>query len=181
MLGPHGWGVGGFLEAMLPGVLAPPVLQGEDRRRGGPWRSGWWPQQRPMGQTGSLDVLWPEVRSSLFFGKQTLGGRGVGPTDPPTHHVLRECLTQVGFSIGTGAWSGRATTGFSSSTPRCSCPCGRSPWTWSTAGTSTGSSRTRRTSASWGPRPVSAGPVRVQAECSQGAGGTCALPGCGGH
>lgn len=51
---------------------------------------GWWPQWRPVGQPGSLDVPWPEVRRSLFLWKPDLW-EDLGQ-DPQTHPVLRERL-----------------------------------------------------------------------------------------
>lgn len=119
-----------------PGVWAP-LLQGEAGRRGG--------RGAPCPGGGRWSVGTPCPGS---------GGR----RRPAPGRVLGRRPGEL--SLRPGAWCGRVTTASSSSTPRRSCPCGRSPRTWSTAGTSAGSSTTPPTSASSRPRQVGGrGPV----------------------
>lgn len=118
------------------GVWAP-LLQGEAGRRGG--------RGAPCPGGGRWSVGTPCPGS---------GGR----RRPAPGRVLGRRPGEL--SLRPGAWCGRVTTASSSSTPQRSCPCGRSPRTWSTAGTSAGSSTTPPTSASSRPRQVRGrGPV----------------------
>lgn len=157
---------------MFSGVL---LLQGKDRwQRGGRW----------LGRLREADVLWSGSRVSSSLETRTRGGVPVGPTGQRLSNSV--CERHSGeLLIHTGVWCGRATTGFSSSTRPCSCPCGRSPWTCGTAVTSTGSSRTRPTSASWRPQQVggwAARPrLRFRLWVPRGMAGKRVPPACAGH
>lgn len=137
-----------------------------------------------MGQPRSLDVLWPEVRWSLFFGNQT-PGRSSGGTHRPTTSYVNVCHSGGLFRWNRCVvWTGDDRVFFFNPTMQLSV--WEKPEDLEHRGDLNrileDPPHKRKLEASAGERGPRAGPPCVSGpSVPRERAGRCAVPGCGGH